>query len=84
MFAPDADQSPYDTTTSLPSNKQHKGPAKSINYKNTRLPEQSNEDGDTSSAAPSSPTRSRIEAAISGMPCKLLSLSLRIYLNNIR
>jgi len=67
MFPPDSDRSPFDGPTSLPSTLP-KGPPKIINHANTRLPEQSNEDGDTSSIAPSSPTRSRIGAAISGTP----------------
>lgn len=72
MFSPDADISPYDGPTSLPA-PQPKGPPKEIRHANTRLPEQSNEDGETASTAPSSPTRSKIEAAITGTHCKIKS-----------
>ncbi|KAL4064935.1 nuclear protein DGCR14 [Scleroderma yunnanense] len=68
MFPPDADVSPYDPR-SMP-----KPPAKGqvdpkvIKYGNTRLPEQDDTDRSQSLSAPSSPTRSRIGAAISGTP----------------
>ncbi|KAF8527981.1 nuclear protein DGCR14 [Hysterangium stoloniferum] len=69
MFAPDADRSPYDGASSLPTS-EAKGPPKVIKHGNTRLPEQSNEDGneDVKSTAPSSPTASKIGAAIAGTP----------------
>lgn len=70
MFSPDADISPYDGATSLPTS-QPKGPPRQIRHANTRLPEQSNEDGETASTAPSSPTRSKIGAAIAGTPCEI-------------
>ena len=70
MFSPDADISPYDGPTSLPTS-QPKGPPKQIMHANTRLPEQSNEDGETVSTAPSSPTRSKIGAAIAGTSCEI-------------
>lgn len=68
MFPPDADRSPYDGPTSLPS-KTRQGIPKVIKHTNTRLPEQSNEDGNTEIDVPSSPTQSRIGAAIAGEPC---------------
>lgn len=69
MFPPDADRSPYDGPTSLPRGAREKIP-KIINHANTRLPEQSNEDGNVGLDVPTSPTRSRIGAAIAGEPCK--------------
>ncbi|KAF8576558.1 hypothetical protein K439DRAFT_1640455 [Ramaria rubella] len=65
MFTPDADISPYNGPTSL-STSQPKGPPKQIKHDNTRLPEQSNEDGETADIHPSSPTQSKIGAAIAG------------------
>lgn len=70
MFTPDADISPYDGPTSLPTSPP-KGLSGQIKHANTRLPEQSNDDGDTTVIVPSSPTRSKIGAAIAGTPCEL-------------
>lgn len=65
MFAPDADIAPYD----------HPEPEtdvvndfKEINYASTRLEEHTVGDAAPVSAPPS-PTRSRIDAAITGTPC---------------
>lgn len=69
MFTPDADISPYDPSASSSSTKTKVDP-KVIKYGNTRLPEQDVTDQSRSLSAPSSPTRSRIDAAISGTPCK--------------
>ncbi|KAF8167988.1 nuclear protein DGCR14 [Crassisporium funariophilum] len=67
MFAPDADVSPYDPPHSN-RNKDEPVP-KVVNYANTRLSEHEHTVGDSRSAsAPPSPTRSRIDAAITGTP----------------
>ena len=75
MFPPDADESPYRTKPPAAAAKDAKPPPpKIIKYGNTRLLEQD----DTPSAsisAPPSPTRSRIDAAIMGTPCALLSVT---------
>ncbi|KAF9460775.1 nuclear protein DGCR14 [Collybia nuda] len=67
MFPPDADESPYHPTLSY--NIKDGGDPKSIQYGSTRLSEQDHSSssfhGDT---APPSPTRSRINAAITGTP----------------
>jgi protein DGCR14 len=60
MFAPDADVSPYASTSS--DNNVPPDP-KSIKHGNTRMPEQDELD------EPPSPTRSRIDAAIAGTKC---------------
>jgi len=67
MFTPDADVSPYDPSASSSSTKTKVDP-KVIKYRNTRLPEQDITDQSRSLSAPSSPTRSWIDAAISGTP----------------
>ncbi|KAK2461826.1 hypothetical protein APHAL10511_006289 [Amanita phalloides] len=62
MFAPDADQSPYHP----PSNEVKPDP-KIIKYGNTRLPGQEHSSSSSRGvSAPPSPTRSRIDAAITG------------------
>ncbi|OJA10826.1 hypothetical protein AZE42_00285 [Rhizopogon vesiculosus] len=63
MFAPDADMTPYAPPASKakPSDD-----IKIITHGNTRLPEQDTQSRATS--APPSPTRSRIDAAITGTP----------------
>ncbi|TFK41043.1 nuclear protein DGCR14 [Crucibulum laeve] len=64
MFAPDADESPYHSKPSvdlLPE-------PKVIKYGNTRLPEQDQTSSSRSASEPPSPTRSRIDAAITGTP----------------
>lgn len=66
MFSPDADESPYHVSK-VP---EAKGPPKAIKHTSTRLPEQ--DDTPSSVSAPPSPTRSRIDAAIAGTPCKFL------------
>jgi protein DGCR14 len=74
MFSPDADTSPYHP----PLNKTDAGgDPKSISHLSTRLPSQ--EDSSIllrAMSEPPSPTRSRIDAAISGTPCKSSLLSL--------
>lgn len=69
MFSPDADVSPYHPKTM--NSAEATGDPKSIKHSSTRLPGQ--EESPSSSramSAPPSPTRSRINAAISGTPCK--------------
>jgi len=69
MFAPDADSSPYHRPESARVDVDLKG----VSYTNTRLPEHEHKLGDSTSVyAPPSPTRSRIDAAITGTPCELL------------
>ena len=65
MFPPDADVSPYAITA--PSEPD----PREIRHVNTRMPDL-DEDGEPArgSSAPPSPTRSRIDAAIAGTPCK--------------
>ncbi|PFH54584.1 hypothetical protein AMATHDRAFT_134745 [Amanita thiersii Skay4041] len=65
MFPPDADESPYYPS---PATGTRPDP-KIIKYGNTRLPEQEHSASTSRGAsAPPSPTRSRIEAAITGTP----------------
>lgn len=71
MFPPDADVSPYNPITTQ-SAADAKGPPRIIKHGNTRLPEQEDKP-DRSVSAPPSPTRSRIDAAIAGTPCKTLN-----------
>jgi len=68
MFSPDADESPYHVDPrKLP---EVKGPPKTIVHSGTRIDAQEHSNSHTPSASePSSPTRSRINAAISGTPC---------------
>ena len=68
MFPPDADVAPYNGSVTQ-AKEDPKGPPKSIKHGNTRLPEQDDKP-DHSLSAPPSPTRSRIDAAIAGTPCK--------------
>ncbi|KAF8912774.1 nuclear protein DGCR14 [Gymnopilus junonius] len=66
MFPPDADVSPYQAK---PTSAEAEANPKSVNYASTRLAEQEHEVSDHKSAsAPPSPTRSRVDAAISGTP----------------
>jgi len=64
MFPPDADESPYHPTnlTEAPSD------PKVIKYGNTRLSEYEHSSSSKGHSAPPSPTRSRIDAAITGTP----------------
>ncbi|KAF4605326.1 hypothetical protein EYR40_004110 [Pleurotus pulmonarius] len=65
MFPPDANESPYHTSTSVVT----KPNPKVVLHSNTRLPEQEESTNFTRSLSePPSPTRSRIDAAISGTP----------------
>jgi len=66
MFPPDADESPYHPSAAKTA-AEAKGAPKTIKYGNTRLPEQ-DEEPNRPLSAPSSPTRSRIDAAIAGTP----------------
>lgn len=74
MFNPDADESPYHMplvpTTSSNSTNPHGGiqQPKAISYASTRLPSPPPEADDPSTLIPPSPTRSRIDAAIAGVP----------------
>lgn len=75
MFPPDADDSPYHPKSRPAGNNEKPPPPKIVKYGNTRLPEQ-DDTPEQSISAPPSPTRSRIEAAIAGTPCKHLPLLL--------
>ncbi|KAG5648088.1 hypothetical protein DXG03_007123 [Asterophora parasitica] len=67
MFPPDADESPYHPNTKLVNSS---ADPKVIKYGNTRLPEYEHSSSSTrGSSAPPSPTRSRIDAAITGTQC---------------
>lgn len=75
MFAPGADVSPYDPSSSTANNTPAKGPLKTIKHGNTRLPEQ--DEGLSSSqvlSEPPSPTQSRVDNAIAGTPCAFTML----------
>jgi protein DGCR14 len=69
MFSPDADESPYHPPSTAPSSELNISDGvsqpKSISYPSTRLP---SPPPDSSNLVPPSPTRSRIDAAISGLP----------------
>jgi protein DGCR14 len=68
MFAPDADISPYDPP---PETAEDDTVLKVVNYASTRLIEFEHNVGDSrASSAPPSPTRSRVDAAITGTPCE--------------
>ncbi|KAH9985409.1 nuclear protein DGCR14 [Russula compacta] len=74
MFAPGADVSPYDPSSSPANNTPAKGPLKTIKHGNTRLPEQG--EGLSSSqvlSEPPSPTQSRVDNAIAGTPYRARS-----------
>ena len=64
MFPPDADSTPFELNDTETSSN-----PKVIKYNNTRLPEQE-EKLSSGLSEPPSPTRSRVEAAISGTPCR--------------
>ncbi|THH30066.1 hypothetical protein EUX98_g4122 [Antrodiella citrinella] len=82
MFPPDADQSPYSVKPSEATTDPKVVP-KVIKYPNTRLPEQDDTHHNPSPSEPPSPTRSRIDAAIAGTPCRSFVLPLQcIQLNN--
>ena len=69
MFSPDADISPYHPRPKLSA---PENDPRSVNYASTRLPEHEHRSGNSGSvSAPPSPTRSRIDAAITGTPCTL-------------
>lgn len=71
MFSPDADESPYHPPALNLT--EAKGDPKAIKYGNTRLPEQDNSASSSRGiSTPPSPTRSRIDAAILGTPCRYL------------
>ncbi|CEL51973.1 Protein DGCR14 OS=Mus musculus GN=Dgcr14 PE=2 SV=2 [Rhizoctonia solani AG-1 IB] len=65
MFPPDADHSPYDVISSAAPPPPAKGDPKSIHYGGTRIADQDEGSGVTE---PSSPTHSRVDAAIAGRP----------------
>ncbi|KAG8736031.1 hypothetical protein FRC12_017806 [Ceratobasidium sp. 428] len=65
MFPPDADVSPYDTISSAPAPVPLRGDPKAIHHGGTRIIEQDELSGTTE---PSSPTHSRVDAAIAGRP----------------
>jgi protein DGCR14 len=75
MFSPDADVSPYHPPSSSIQPTVANGVTKSIKHGNTRLPQQNDTSDSYSSSAPPSPTRSRIDAAIAGTPCKVFPTS---------
>ncbi|TFY83766.1 hypothetical protein EWM64_g235 [Hericium alpestre] len=69
MFPPDADISPYDPSSSIKRMADAKNEPKIIKHGNTRLPEQEQDSSvSRGHSAPPSPTRSRIDAAITGTP----------------
>lgn len=68
MFPPDANVAPYDIST-LATAKRARGDPKAIRHGNTRLPEQEESADSQLISAPPSPTRSRIDAAITGTAC---------------
>lgn len=74
MFPPDADESPYHLKPTPKPTDGKLPPPKVIKYGNTRLPEQDDTPKDSISEPPS-PTRSRIDAAIMGTPCKFWPIS---------
>lgn len=75
MFPPDVDASPYNTTAIISNN-----PPKLIHRENTRLSEQDKSLSDIHElSAPSSPTRSHIEAVINGTPCEYNKKMLHEY-----
>ena len=61
MFPPDADNSPYIPKNEPPDKKV-------VNHSNTRLPGQTEDP--SADSEPPTPTRSFINAAITGTPCK--------------
>lgn len=67
MFPPDANQSPYELISSAPVPAPTRGEPKAIKYGATRIIEQEEPSG---AAEPSSPTHSRVDAAIAGRPCE--------------
>ncbi|KAH0838403.1 nuclear protein DGCR14 [Lanmaoa asiatica] len=71
MFPPDADVSPYDPSTSIVPVKADVVP-RVVKHDNTRLPEQDTTGKTQSLSVPPSPTQSRIDAAIEGIPCKFI------------
>jgi protein DGCR14 len=71
MFSPDADISPYRPPPKSTIEVSKTGP-KVISHKNTRLVEEEHKIDSSGLSEPPSPTRSRIEAAISGTPCTLI------------
>ncbi|KAF8898621.1 nuclear protein DGCR14 [Infundibulicybe gibba] len=76
MFPPDADESPYHP----PVNTTEAGSVpKVVKYANTRLPEQEESSGLRASSAPPSPTRSRIDAAITGTPYRPRSPTINTF-----
>ncbi|KAF8682580.1 Nuclear protein Es2 [Rhizoctonia solani] len=65
MFPPDANQSPYDVISSTAPPPPTKGEPRAIHYGGTRIADQDEASGVTE---PSSPTHSRVDAAIAGRP----------------
>ncbi|KAL5635737.1 hypothetical protein ACGC1H_004520 [Rhizoctonia solani] len=65
MFPPDADQSPYNAISSTAPPPPAKGDPKSIHHGGTRIADHEEASGVTE---PSSPTHSRVDAAIAGRP----------------
>ncbi len=65
MFSPDADETPYYKPPIVDTKP---ADVKVIKYNSTRLSE--HDDGPHQLSAPPSPTRSRIDAAIQGTPCR--------------
>jgi protein DGCR14 len=63
MFSPDVDESPYQPSLDV------KGDKKTIEHLNTRLSQTDSSSTPQSHSSPPSPTRSRIEAAITGTAC---------------
>lgn len=74
MFTPDADISPYHPPAKASATADKKTEPKVISHGNTRLSEQEHTTNSSGLSEPPSPTRSRIDAAISGTPCASLSV----------
>ncbi|KXN89917.1 hypothetical protein AN958_04921 [Leucoagaricus sp. SymC.cos] len=76
MFSPDADVSPYHPPHRTNAASDKKQEPKIISHGNTRLVEQEHKTNSSGLSEPPSPTRSRIDAAISGTPYRPKSPSL--------
>ncbi|XP_006454429.1 hypothetical protein AGABI2DRAFT_214479, partial [Agaricus bisporus var. bisporus H97] len=68
MFSPDADISPYHPPSKTIMEADKKGEPKMVSHGSTRLKEQEHATHSSGLSEPPSPTRSRIDAAISGTP----------------
>ena len=78
MFSPDADVSPYHPPPKVNTSEKKDGSSKIISHGNTRLMEQEHKTNSSGLSEPPSPTRSRIDAAISGTPCTSFTSPLHL------